>query len=173
MNVTITLFQIDFDRLGALAVNVDQQQNVWTAKYDSRVALIRTLEQTRVVTAAEIAELKRPSCFAQGGQIFHASLTFETSKMPALPAIAHSVRRINGRFRDASTPPKPRLYGRFPCIFGRRKPLRINGRLRPFGAHINQKGIVIMGVLPYRAVESRPGSERPPGRSSDPELLPR
>ncbi len=37
--MNITLFQIDFDRFSALAVDVDHQSNVWTATYDSRGAL--------------------------------------------------------------------------------------------------------------------------------------
>ena len=43
MNVTITLFQIDFDRFSAVAVDVDHQGSVWTAKYESRASLICSL----------------------------------------------------------------------------------------------------------------------------------
>ena len=75
MNITITLFQIDFDCFSALAVDVDHQSNVWTATYDSRGALILHLDRTGVVTQAEIEELRRPSTFEHGGQILHASLS--------------------------------------------------------------------------------------------------
>jgi len=74
VNITVTLFQIGFDRFCALAVDVDQQSNLWTVTYDSRPALVRNLGLTGVVTPAEISQLKQPSRFAQGGQIFHVSL---------------------------------------------------------------------------------------------------
>ena len=77
MNITITLFQIDFDRFSAVAVDVDEQGSVWTARYESRNALIRSLDRTGVITPAEISELRRPSCFEHGAQLFHASLSLD------------------------------------------------------------------------------------------------
>ena len=75
MNLTVTLFQIDFDRFSAVAVDVDLQGSVWTAKYESRADLLRSLDRIGVVTPAELKELQQPSSFAHGAQLFHASLS--------------------------------------------------------------------------------------------------
>ena len=77
MNITVTLFQIDFDRFSAVAVDVDHQESVWTAKYESRADLLHSLDRIGVVSPAELKELRQPSAFAHGAQLFHAYLSYD------------------------------------------------------------------------------------------------
>lgn len=58
MNMTVVLFQIDFDRFSAMALDLDHQSNIWKSTFDSRRDLLRRLDQAGVVTAEDKKELQ-------------------------------------------------------------------------------------------------------------------
>lgn len=58
MNMTVVLFQIDFDRFSAIAVDLDHKSNVWRTTFDSRGDLLRRLDLAGVVTANDKRELQ-------------------------------------------------------------------------------------------------------------------
>jgi hypothetical protein len=58
MKMTVVLFQIDFDRFSAMAVDLDHRSNVWRTTFDSRRDLLRRLDLAGVVTANDKRELE-------------------------------------------------------------------------------------------------------------------
>jgi hypothetical protein len=58
MKMTVVLFQIDFDRFSAMAVDLDHRSNVWRTTFDSSRDLLRRLDLAGVVTATDKRELE-------------------------------------------------------------------------------------------------------------------
>ena len=72
MQVSVVLFQIDFDRFSALVVNVNQQKEIWKNTFESRHALITTLQRAKLVKEDEIQQLRK-DWFSQGAPLLKVS----------------------------------------------------------------------------------------------------
>lgn len=58
MNMSVVLFQIDFDRFSALAFDLDHRSQIWRTTFDSRGDLLRRLDLAGVVTEDDKRELQ-------------------------------------------------------------------------------------------------------------------
>jgi len=58
MKMTVVLFQIDFDRFSAMAVDLDHQGNVWRTTFDSRRDLLRTTNKSCRQTRGRLEPLR-------------------------------------------------------------------------------------------------------------------
>jgi hypothetical protein len=72
MQVSVVLFQIDFDRFSALVVNVNQQNEIWKNTFESRHALITTLQRAKLVNEKETRQLRK-DWFSRGGPLLKVS----------------------------------------------------------------------------------------------------
>jgi hypothetical protein len=77
MNMTVILFQIDFDRFSAMAVDLDQPKNIWKVRYDSLKDLIGNLDLAGVATANEVEKLWDGTWFGKGAPILRATVDRE------------------------------------------------------------------------------------------------
>jgi hypothetical protein len=77
MKMTVILFQIDFDRFSAMAVDLDHQSDVWQSKFDSRRDLLRRLDLAGLVTEQEKQELREGKGFERGAPILRVTVDRE------------------------------------------------------------------------------------------------
>jgi hypothetical protein len=77
MNMTVVLFQIGFDRFSALAINLNDQKQIWKKRFDSFQELIRSLRQAGAVTAADAEAMQEESWFDEGAPILRVSMDRE------------------------------------------------------------------------------------------------
>ena len=74
MNMTVVLFQTDFDRFSAMAVDLDHQSNIWKSTFDSRRDLVRRLNLAGLLTAEEQQKLWKDDWFLKGSPIFRVTV---------------------------------------------------------------------------------------------------
>jgi hypothetical protein len=77
MTMTVVLFQIDFDRFSAIAVDLDHQSYVWESKFESRRELLRRLDLAGLVTHQEKLELQEGKWFQGGAPILKVTVDRE------------------------------------------------------------------------------------------------
>ena len=77
MNMTVVIFQINFDSYSALAINPDDQKQIWKNRFDSFQDFVRSLGQAGVVTAKDVEEMQADSWFEKGAPILRASINRE------------------------------------------------------------------------------------------------
>jgi hypothetical protein len=99
MNMTVILFQIDFDRFSALAIDLDRPKRIWKVTYESLQDLIRSLERAGAVTTEEIKKLWDETCFSTGGPILRVAVNQEDIES------AGFVRVLPVRPNDSQTQP--------------------------------------------------------------------
>jgi hypothetical protein len=74
MTMTVVLFQIDFDRFSAIAVDLDHQSHVWKSRFDSRRELLRRLDYAGLVTEQDKQELQDGTWFERGAPILRVTV---------------------------------------------------------------------------------------------------
>jgi hypothetical protein len=82
--MTVILFQIDFDRFSATSVDLDHQSHVWQSRFDSRRELLRRLDLAGLVTDGEKQDLQEGKWFEGGAPILRMTVTGTPSRTPAL-----------------------------------------------------------------------------------------
>jgi hypothetical protein len=73
MKMTVVLFQIDFDRFSAMALDLDHQSNIWKSTFDSRRDLVRRLDLAGLITPDEKQELRKDDWFSKGAPILRVT----------------------------------------------------------------------------------------------------
>jgi hypothetical protein len=74
MTMTVVLFQIDFDRFSAIAVDLAHQNHVWESRFDSRRELLRRLDHAGLVTEQDKQELQDGTWFERGAPILRVTV---------------------------------------------------------------------------------------------------
>jgi hypothetical protein len=90
MNMTVVLFQIDFDRFSAMALDLDHQSNIWKSTFDSRRDLLRRLDQAGVVTAEDKKELQADTWPLGTAPIFRVTVDREAIEDAGFEPVKHS-----------------------------------------------------------------------------------
>jgi hypothetical protein len=103
MNMTVVLFQIDFDRFSAVAVDLDHQSDVWESKFASRRELLRRLDLAGLVTAQEKVKLQEGKWFEGGAPILKVTVDREAIEDAGFERVKHpkandSLRSSVGEF---------------------------------------------------------------------------
>jgi hypothetical protein len=77
MKMTVILFQTDFDRFSAMAVDLDHQGDIWQSKFDSRRDLLLRLDLAGLVTEDEKLELQEDTWFSKGPPVLRVTVDRE------------------------------------------------------------------------------------------------
>jgi hypothetical protein len=91
MKMTVILFQTDFDRFSAMAVDLDHQSNIWQSKFASRRDLLWRLDLARLVTADEKQKLQEGDWFRRGAPILRVTIDREDIEEAGFECVQPSI----------------------------------------------------------------------------------
>jgi hypothetical protein len=91
MKMTVILFQTDFDRFSAMAVDLDHQSNTWHTKFASHRDLLRRLDLAGLVTADEKQKLQEGDWFRRGAPILRVTIDREDIEEAGFECVQPSI----------------------------------------------------------------------------------
>ncbi len=88
METTIALFKIGPDCYTALAVNVNDQKELWRRTYESLDEMVMSLAELGAISAADIKNFKSASWFQDGLPILRLSLARDLLETAGFASVA-------------------------------------------------------------------------------------